>query len=240
VIAGHFVKLDKKSFGVMNNIQFPTKFQEKLQDIMEGVYQLFELSKEHDLAPVSEDGVSRYMEEDGKTCFQVSGQFDRPSEFLQSLLDIIRVNYEPCVLGTFFLNSNMAFMYENIPESPFRLGYVSLTSETNKEFSVFWNDDVIPYIDKCGYTVSAASVIYAVASTGKENYGIGFVDSILETLNSGFSVDEAVNLLAASIYDTTEAPRKQIYSGYCLDSALGNRIRLSLWLFIRPKEYTVQ
>lgn len=67
-----------------NNVKSPIKFQEKLQEVIEGIYEQFELSKENNLEPVSENGVTRYMEKRGKTCFQVSGQFDRPSEYLQT------------------------------------------------------------------------------------------------------------------------------------------------------------
>lgn len=218
------------------SIKLPAKFQEKLIEVMEGIYELFELSKEHNLKPVSESGETRYMEESGKTCFQVSGQFKRPSEYLESLLDIIRVNYEPCVLGTFFLNSNMGFLYDAIPDKPFQLGYISITSKPNKPFDKFCKEDVIPYIEKCGYSVEDASSIFAVASTGEDNYGIEFIEEISATLNSGFSVEEAVELMAASIFATVDNPTKQIYSGYCLDAALENKIRLSLWLFVVPHE----
>jgi len=223
-----------------SNIKSPSKFQEKLIEVMEGIYELFELSKEHNLESVSEDGVTRYMEESGKTCFQVSGQFNRPSEYLESLLDIVRVNYEPCVLGTFFLNSNMGFLYDAIPDTPFQLGYISITSKPNKQFDIFWEEDVIPHIQKCGYSVNDASSIFAVASTGEEKYGIDFIDNISTTLNSGFSVDEAVELMAASLCETVEEPTKQIYSGFCLDTALESKIRLSLWLFINPQEHVLQ
>jgi hypothetical protein len=222
------------------NINTPAKFQEKLIEVMEGIYELFELSKEHNFEPVSEDGVTRYIEECGKTCFQVSGQFNRPSEYLESLLDIIRVNYEPCVLGTLFLNSNMGFLYDAIPEKPFRLGYISITSKPNKQFNLFWKEDVVPYIEECGYSIQDASSIFAVATTGGENYSIDLIDNISTTLNSGFSVDEAVELMAAFVCETLEEPTKQIYSGYCLDAALEDKIRLSLWLFINSHESTIQ
>ena len=202
--------------------------------------QLLELSKEHELPSVSAEGVSCYIEEYGKTCFQASSQFDRPTEFLQSLLDIIRVNYEPCVLGTFFLNSNMAFLYEEIPNFPFQLGYVSITSEENIDFFAFWHEIVIPYAKECGYNLDLASAIYAVASTGEDRYGIDYIDSILTTLDSGFSVDEAMTLLTTSIYETNSIVRKKVHTGYCLDPALGRKTRLSLWLFMRSSECTLQ
>ena len=223
-----------------NNIKSPVKFQEKLQEVMDGIYELFELSKENNLVPVSKDGVTRYMVESGKTCFQVSGQFDRPTEYLESLLDIFRVNYEPCVLGTFFLNSNIGFLYDAIPDKPFQLGYISITSEVDKSFDSFWDEDVIPYIEKCGYSVKDTISIFAIASTGEHNYGIDFIESVSSALNSGFSMDEAVNLLAASISETKEETNKQTYSGFCLDTALENKIRLSLWLFINQQEHALQ
>jgi hypothetical protein len=217
------------------NVTNPIKFSEKLQEVMSGIYELFEVTKERNLSSVSDDGVIRYTEEGGKTCFQVSGQYERPSEFLQTLLDIVRVNFEPCVMGTFFLNSNMYFLYDEIPTSSFQLGYASIASEDNQSFSLFWSEKVIPYLEDCGYDIENSTAMYAVASTGKERYGIEFVQEIATTLGSGFSVNEAMDLLASSINPCMTQPRKQTYSGYCLDSELGSSIRLSLWFFIQNK-----
>ena len=222
------------------NINSPAKFQEKLIEVMGGIYELFELSKEHNLEPVSKDGVTRYSEDLGKTCFQVSGQFDRPSEYLESLLDIIRANFEPHVLGTLFLNSNMTFLYNAISEAPFQLGYISITSESDKQFDLFWQDDVIPHINKCGYSVDDTSAIFAVASAGNKYYGMDFMTSVSTNLASGFSVDEVIGLLSASINETVKQPTKQVYTGDCLDEGLNNRMRLSLWLFIHPHDHPIQ
>lgn len=207
---------------------------------MNALYELFELSKEHPLAPETEDGVTVYIEEYGKTCFQVSGQFDRPSEYLQSLLDLIRVNFEPFPLGTLLLNANLGDVYERIPETPFQLGYLSLTSQTTKPFRAFWEEEVLPYLEQCGYSINEARVIYAIASTGEERYGLDFVDEVMQTLKSGYSLDEAVALMASQLNDSVDAPTKDVYSGCCLDTALNNRTRLSLWLFIDHPSFTIQ
>jgi hypothetical protein len=214
------------------NIKDPAFFQQNLQSIMQDCYQLFELAKESDLSPVSEDGVTRYFEESGKCGFQVAGQYERPSEFLQCLLDIIRVQYEPNPMGTLFLNSNIGFAYENMPASSFQLGYISLMSEAEKAFDNFWLEDVHPYITKCGYHFESAFSIFAVASTGHERYNLMFLNEIADALQSGFSVEEAFGLLKAELHEDIDPPRKQVYSGYCLDEALGTRIRLSLWMFL--------
>lgn len=218
------------------NIKSPLEFNEKLRDVMNGIYDLIELTKEHSLSPVSKNGVIRYS--GNKTCFQASGQYERPSEFLQTLLDIIRVNYEPCVLGTFFLNSNMHFLYDAIPDFPFQLAYASITSQKNTKFEAFWTEDVIPHLIKQGYDMKKALVVFAVASTGNERYGLEFVEEITDVLGSGVSIDEAVCLLKASASEDEISPIKEVYSGYCLDSDLDAAIRLSLWIFIENKVET--
>lgn len=228
------------------NIKSPVEFEEKLQDVMSGLYELFELSKEHNLEPVSDNGTIVYSEETGKCCFQVATQFERSSEYLECLLDIVRVNFEPCQLGSFFLNSNLCFLYDAIPDTPFQLGYVSLTSEPNKSFEQFWQEDVMSYIETCGYSVNDASSVFVVASTGKERYNLDFVGNTLVTLESGFSTSEALDLIAASFNETDEncetvkAPYSQFDSGFCLDASLENKIRVSLWMFINPHEHSIQ
>ena len=223
-----------------NNIKSPRKFQQKLDEVMDGIYDLMELSKEHDLPAVSEDGVRCFDEEDGKTGFQVAGQFERPSEYLQTLLDIMRVQYEPNPLGTFFLNSNIGFILEQIPESSFQLGYISLTSKTDKSFSQFWDEDVMTYLDMCGYDINKASAAYAVVSTGWQRYGYELSSEVSEKLDSGFSVEEGITLISSVVNDDIEAPQKHIYAGFCPDEALGSQLRLSLWLFTNNKILSIQ
>ena len=224
----------------MKNIKSSDKFRQKLLQVMDGIYDLMELSKEFNLEPTTEDGCIVYTEEDGKTCFQVSGQFDRPSEYLEALLDLVRVNFEPCAIGTFFLNSNMCFLYEAIPDAPFQLGYVSITSESDKPFGSFWIEEIVPYINRCGYSLGDASSIFAIASMGKEKYDIPFISDVLKTLNAGFSADEAFALIMSSVDSTNKEPTKRTYAGFCLDAALGRRTRLSLWLFMNPETPMIQ
>lgn len=222
------------------NVKVPEKFKEKLIEVMNCIYELFELTKEHNLEPVSEDGCMRYMAEYGKSCSQVASQFSRPSEYLESILDMIRVNYESNLPLSYFLNSNMGFLYEAIPEKPFQLGYISLTSAPNTPFNSFWNDDVVPYIEKCGYSVEKASSIFAVASTGSDNINPDMIENVTSTLSAGFNFDDLGIYLSDSLsQETTEfpvkLPTKQVYVGFCIDSSLKSQIRLSMWLFIQPK-----
>ena len=215
----------------LTNINAPTRFRQKLMAVMQELHELFELSKEHDLEPVSEDGVTRYLEEDGKTGFQVTSQFARPSEFLESLLDIIRVNFDPCAPGTFFLNANMGLLYDAMPSVPFQLGYASMTSTPDRPFAAFWKEDVVPHLKACGYDIDRARTVFAIASTGMDNYGVEFFNDVSTTLEAGFSLHEAKELISSHVHDPANAPIKHFHAGYCMDAGLGSKTRLSLWLF---------
>jgi len=213
------------------NVPDPAQFAKSLQDVLDAIHKLFEATKEYDWKPVTEDGVRTYYEEEGKCGFQAAYQYERPTEFLQCLLDIMRVHFEPRPMGTLFLNSNIGFMYQELPEEPFQLAYASLVSRENQSFSSFFADDVSPYLEQRGYDAESITAMFAVASTGHERYKMKFVSEIAGTLKSGFSVDEVLGLMASSIDSAITKPNKQTYSGYCLDPALGTRIRLSLWCF---------
>lgn len=213
------------------NVVDPRKFDQKLQEVMAGLYELFELTREHELSPVI-DGVRVYYEESGKTGFQVSGQFERPGEFFQTLLDVIHVNFEPDVLGTLLFNSNICFLHEEIPNEDFQLGYISIVSDSNQAFAGFWENKVRQHLQKCGYNLREATAIFAIATTGEDRYNLEFASEIMHTLDSGFSVEDVICLIRSEINTDDIKPRKKIYSGFCLDPVLGNRIRLSLWFFI--------
>lgn len=214
------------------NIRSSQQFKEKLKGVMGGVYELLECAREYDLKPVDENGVTRYAEDVGKCSFQVSGQYERPAEFLQTLLDIVRADFEPSPLGTFFLNSNMEFIYDAIPDRPFQLAYASLVSEDGQSFVSFFQDAVQPHLKRCGYNASQFSAMFVVASTGRERYGVKFTAEISRALGSGFSTNEAMGLLAAELDAPASEPLKETYAGYCLVPELESRIRLSLWCFV--------
>lgn len=218
------------------NIKAPLDFKEKLKNVMQGIYDLLELSKEQNLEPVTEDGCRRYMEEHGKTCSQVADQFDRPSEYIGSLLDMVRVNFETIPLS-FSLNSNMDFLYGAIPTKPFQLGYISIVSGSDKPFHLFWEEDVVSHIEKCKYSLEEAAAIFAVASTGTENLTLDFVGTVSTTLNAGFTSEDLCGFFLHSLSQNPHSqpaklPTKQIYAGFCTDSALDSKIRLSVWLIL--------
>ncbi len=214
------------------NVSQPNEFKSKLQQLMHNIYDLFGLTKEYEYPPTSENILIH--------CKYVASQYERSSEFLQVLVDIMRVIYFPIMPGTFFLNSNPSFLYGGIPSTPFRLGYVSLVSKCDEDFSSFYSNTVEPYIEACGYDITQVSTTYAVVSSAISRNIMKFVDEVSITLGSGFSVNEALSLIVSSIDADVNKPQKQCYSGFCYEPALENRIRLSMWLFIPDQSNEVK
>lgn len=100
------------------NINAPTEFAQSVGNTIANLYYLFEQTCEVELLPVDQR-----QGKDWKCLFEASGQFNRPNDFLQCLLDMLRIMFEPEPPGTFYLNANPDFIYEEIDGAPFRLGY---------------------------------------------------------------------------------------------------------------------
>ena len=222
---------DGRALGLHNYIPIndPQSFVQHLQAIMLAIDNVMELTKEKALAPVI-NGVRVYFEEDGKLGFQAAGQFHRPTEFLQALLDMIHVHFEPYPLTTFGLNSNLGFLYEAISDQPFSFGYLSLISERTKEFSHIWREQVIPHAQRCGYALAAATAVLVVVSTDQQQYDVAWAAGILQSLNAGYGVQEAHELLLANVTDEIPTQTHNTFVGFCVDEALVNKIRISVWL----------
>ena len=117
----------------------PQAFLRNLEAMNDSIFQIMEMSCEKEC----EYPNSEFRDMQLKSCDQVAGQFHRPDEFLESLIDMIRVTFQTQMFGNLFLNSNPAFLYEAIPSKPFILGYVSAVSKPGESFSDFWNNTIV-------------------------------------------------------------------------------------------------
>ena len=66
------------------------KLSEAIKNVMESVAELLTISAEYTPSP---------DEEEVNFPFELSSQFERPSEFIQCLLDMIRANFEPHIIN---------------------------------------------------------------------------------------------------------------------------------------------
>lgn len=221
----------------MTTIRNPEGFLKKLVEANDALYDLFETCREEELTPYSKDACMRYDEKSGKCCFQVAGQYKRPGEFLDALLDMLRVTYEPSPLGTFFLNSNPAFIYDAIPKVPFTLGYLSVLGEPAESFSSMWDGVIATKLSENGYNLCLASALYVVVAGSRKRMGGELVGEVHEVTNAGFSVDEVLGLFAAELGNNKAKPRKESYAGFVWDEGLDDRLRVSIWLFIEGNRH---
>jgi hypothetical protein len=204
-------------------------FYSAVSQLDQSVRDLMELTREEELPEVT-NGVRRYYAEDGKCPFQVSRQFDRPDEYLQALLDMIRVQYEPHPMGTMMLNSNVtANLWQVIEQGDIGFGYLSMVSEDKQSFTDFWQTEITDYANKCGYRLQDARLMFVVVTAGMSNYALPLLAEVNYVLDSGLTIKEAVKALAGGIVGETGSG-KEVHAGFCLDEAMGERLRVSVWL----------
>ena len=177
----------------------------------ESVREVMELTREEELAEVT-NGVRRYYADDGKCPFQVSRQFDRPNEYLQTLLDMIRVQYEPYPMGTMFLNSNVtANLWQVSPDGEVGFGYLSMVSQDKQSFTDFWHTEITGYAKKCGYQLHDARLMFVVVTAGMSNYELPLLAEVNGVLDSGVTVKEAVKALAGGVVGVTICSTSMAY-----------------------------
>ncbi|MEC8859908.1 MAG: hypothetical protein VYE29_07880 [Pseudomonadota bacterium] len=200
----------------INNLTKPLQFRSTLTDLHSNLWQLFELARE-----------SEYVT-DYKTAFHASGQYDRPDEFLQCVLDLMRVIFEPHPLGTFFLNANFDFLTDAITEKSKRLGYLSVVSDEGESIESLWDSQIAPRMDELGYSVDD-STLFIMCTTGHERYDLDLMCEVADFFDAGFTVDEAFSLISSEINETPHTS-KAVSAGYSTDKVLHSRLRLSLLL----------
>ncbi len=214
------------------NIIEPVVFGEQLGKIFAAIYGLFERTRENTLL-AKEDGIIRYFEEDGKCLFQVAGQFKRPGDFLQCLLDMLRIMFEPNPPGTWLLNSNPDFILEEIRGNGFQLGYITGVSAPSEQISDFYSRVIEPQIQENSYVLESAFATYVFVTSG-DKWTMKKVSEISNFFDSGFSVDEAVQTIANGMNEEEVSKRNRSYAGFSSDKALGKSVRVSMWIFLPP------
>jgi hypothetical protein len=203
-----------------------------LETTFAGLDAIYDAVKQHHHQSFS-NNVIYLTPEHELTAFNRARQMNRPHEFLQSLLDIIRVTYEPSPLGTTLLNSNLCYLIDAIATRPASLGYLSLVSEPDQTFSDFWETVITPYASSLGYTLNGKSTAFLICSASEELYAIDLVTDADDALHCLPSAAELVEEMCAGLLnDPTQHEPKAMYAGFCLDQALGNRLRVSMWVLL--------
>jgi len=214
------------------NVEHTDAFFESLKGLMDGAHNLFNAAKEQPARHLI-NGEHQIVERGHETGFQASRQMERPQEFLQTLLDLLRAQYEPYPMGTMFLNANIGFLYSNIPQTPFILGYSSITTDA-APFASIWNDAIINDLKYKRYNIKNALSSYVVVSANKSELSADLVSDVLSTLDAGFTSDDVTQMFVKSLAGENSVPPKEFYAGFCNDESLKKEYRISIWMIIDP------
>lgn len=167
-------------------------------------------------------------------CFELASRRERPTEFMQVLLDMTRVIFEPNPHGTFHLNSNWDFIAEAFPGATFRLGYVSVLGVPGQSVAAVAAGPLQRRIEELQYDLACALAAFFAGCVGRDLYRLKTTSELLRTFEAGFSVDDvfgAIKDVAAG--EEGGAPLVRRSAGLALDEGLApDQVRLSCWLFL--------
>jgi len=219
----------------MHNIREPIQFSNKLTQLLATMYDLFELTREkEDLPSVINGGLNTDGSINDKCFFQVSNQYERPANFLDCLLDFIRVMFGPNPLGTFFLNSNPEFIVNAMPKVPFNLGYITAISQPNESIDQFYKREIAFQLKDNNYLIESASACFVMVSVNSEKYSYNNLGvDVLNFFNSGFTAKIVLEGFIAAIEDQEYKPPSNTHVGFSIDNSLRDEMRLSMWLFLK-------
>lgn len=214
-------------------IRQPGQFVEAMKTMLFSFGDTLELAREQELPPI-QNGVRLYYPEDGKSCFQTAGQFARPREFLQALLDMVRIIYEPNPPGTLLLNSNWDFLIDALPPVPYRIGYLSMVSQSDENISSFDSRVLSARMSEFGYSCHEAIATYFMVTIGPGRRMLQTSSEVMRHYRSGFSVDEVLSSIAefASGDNNPKIRTGSVFSGVSFDEALEARMRVSMWMIL--------
>lgn len=217
----------------------PGAFAEKLQQATDALWDLLELCRERDCRVASP--TNAYPVDPAYIApYDIINQYERPTDFLQTLLDLFRSIYESAPIGTWFLNGNLGFLIDALPDRPFRLGYATLIGDAEQPFEQFWEETVLPHLAECGYAYDTALAVFGVVSMSIETFDTQALEDALNTVGAGFSPEEALGMMAAHVEGCDAPGKKTVHLGFCLDPSLERKRRLSLWVVLPLLEEEIQ
>jgi hypothetical protein len=150
-------------------------------------------------------------------------------EFLRVLLDLLQVmnyGYPP---STFALNINSCFLFDKLPEfdQQIQLHYATVVGDEGEEFESVYTNKLLPRCREKDFDLAECSTVYYLIGSGKR-INFDFMRNAEGSINSGFSVDEVLELYKAEARGEPESFTKEAYAGYLADPSLQGKIRLTV------------
>lgn len=226
-----------------NTVENPQQWYEALLSTLRSLYLLYDQAAEH-LRPSSPNGYT-YYGETGKSLQHLSSQFERPYEFIQVSLDMLRIFFDPAPFGGLTFNQNPWYISQALPDRPFRLGYATLLSDPGESFNAFMQSQILPRLAELGYQISTCKAAFLAVCYGRNIYEsenftefLVEVNSALQPFSFGTShvnLAECIEMIRACCKDVQSARKRgSNYIGFAMDESLGERLRASVWLIEEP------
>ena len=213
-------------------VQDRAEFADSLAHMFAGMHRFIHAAREWTL-PATIDGNSLYDEGTTPLTFQAAWQYERPQEFQQSLMDILRVVFDPNPPGTFMLNANYGLLEEAVPDTPFRLAYLSELGRPGESVQALKSRAIDPRCQALGFE-QGIGPMFGTLCAGQGSV-VHLVRDYAALFDAGFSVKQALSgmaqeLGAAAVDPASDGPICHL--GYSIDPALADRFRVSLWRFV--------
>lgn len=216
----------------MPNVQVPEQFLQNLMALNDAVYRFMDTVVD----PGCQAPPDPLLGEEYKPCTQVARQVERPEEFREALLDMLRVTFATKMFGTLLLNSNPVFFYQSVPQRPFTLGYVSVLSDPGEGFTRFWNKTVLEKLREYDYSLDRTTALFISVAGSTERMKLDLLDEVSVATNAGFTMEDVFQNLAGSIKGEDVPLKAEVYAGYVWDESLLDRLRVSLWLVLEERK----
>ncbi|MES2979770.1 MAG: hypothetical protein V4731_15205 [Pseudomonadota bacterium] len=174
-------------------------------------------------------------EGDDRFGFSVTGRQQRPAEFLQAWLDLMRVTFEPSPPGTMFLNSNWDFVSANVPAGPFALGYLSVLGEEGEDVAVVAQRCIGSRMRELGYGFERAQATFVSVVFGEQLRGrkLRVCRQAQEVFGGGFRLEAAMAAIeSVALGQGYEASAGDVFVGTAYDASIpADRLRISVWMY---------
>lgn len=183
---------------------------EGVQLIESGIQKLCEAFKEPKLGGAGIGNTYLLASSEGKENYRYLSLVTRPEELLQSLLDLIRADFEQIPITETQRTGSLLKRLKEINSIQSCLpGYISITSQDFDEFEHFWSEQVIAYILR-QYPDNRFKYMLVMISAGSLRYNASFLKDVANCLD----------LVTNWAYIPLVAH----------DESLENKVRVSIWL----------
>lgn len=213
-LGGEFDDVAGKATAGGQNISEPHQFRTALEELFQSMANVCAMSAQSSPAEAVHD--------EPLPCFSVVANRERPAEFLQCWLDLLRVVFEPNPPGTMYLNSNWDFVCDAVPQEPFRLGYLTLALPgTGPAAATQLGEQLRVRAAHLGYDVQNSYGTFVCMSMGPAAFrnSLSSTSALQAVFGAGLSAGEAlVAIFTADALDSRSAGR--VHVGTALDASL--------------------